>query len=99
MVNPQKHKAKVNIYVEDWSTWIQLFVEVSGEEPWAHRPKVLQITKTLYEQLSILQTQFFGHADYRFLRLRKAKKIPITNASQENSIGYIAPDDRELPDD
>ena len=65
-------KAKTRIWVEDWRSWVPLYSDVSGEEPWPMFPRVLQIKKTIYEELSYIASASPDSSDFKYMKLFKA---------------------------
>ena len=64
-------QAKIRIYVEDWCTWIPLYVTVSGDEKWPFYPYISTIRKTIFYERTIFQDKL---DDPSCLLLRKAEK-------------------------
>ena len=84
-VHEKSLKAKVRVYVQDFGSWISIFSEVAGEGDWPMFPKVKQIKKTLFEELSFIKNSYkklyntaelaesMTDADLNFMKLYKAE--------------------------
>ena len=86
-------RAKVNVFVADWDTWVPVLVKVSGKKPWPMYPQINDIRMIMYQDFTKFQATL---GDPSMLQFRKARKSAIATVTDPE---YVAPDTELLSED